>query len=87
MFTIYDRLPSNMRFVPTPTRPRFGGELFSVRNTQRQLMEISFFQSRNSSSTRIFTYYAMQLFEGDMARGSTYISGHSSRNHVWGVQR
>jgi len=83
-FTIYDRLPSNLRFVPIPQRGRGRGEWFRVQNTQRQLVEITFFQCQESSSTRTFTYHAMQLFEGDMANDTTYISNNNARNHIWG---
>jgi len=83
-FVIYDRLPSNLRFVPLRQGWR-SGEWFSVHNTQRQLVELRFFQSQQNSSVRTFSYYAVQLFEGDMANGTTYVTNNNSTNHIWGV--
>ena len=81
-FVIYDRLPSNLRFVPVRQTWQTE-EWFSVRNTQRQLIEVRFFQSRHNSTTRTFSYHAVQLFEGDMASGTAYITNNNRVNHVW----
>jgi len=87
LFTIYDRLPSNMRFVQAHNWRRRGGQHFSVRNVQRQLVEVSFWQSPSQPSTRIFNYHAMELFEANMAEGTTYISRRRVDNHIWGATR
>ena len=80
-FTIYDRLPSNLRHVSIrQTQPI--SNWFNVRNTQRQLMEINFHQRPNQNRSRTFTYYAMSLFEGDMSNDITYIL--SRNHHIWG---
>jgi len=85
-FTIYDRMPSNMRFVPMRHRVDQMGWA-TIRNTQRQLVEINFHQSDWNGLTRTFSYFMAPLFEGDMVRGSTYVSGHDPRNHIWGAAR
>jgi hypothetical protein len=84
-FTVYDRLPSNMRFVPTRTNPEQGW--LSVRNPQRQLMEISLFRSPGDRAQRTVSFHAMKLFDGDMLDGETLISNRSATNHVWGNAR
>ena len=83
-FVIYDRLPSNLRFVPVLGHTN---EYMPIRNTQQQLMEIRFWQSINGSRTRTLTYYAMQLFDGDMADGTTYIHGGSWNRRLWGATK
>jgi len=80
LFTINDRLPSNMRFVPIRSSHDAGW----ARNTQRQLVDVSFFQGVNHGRTRTISYHAMKLFEGDMADDITYISNQNPRNHIWG---
>jgi hypothetical protein len=87
-YTIYDRLPSNMRFVPLrrPFRDwRGAGNFFWVNHVQRQLVEVSFFVGQNDPLTRTVSYHAMILFDADMADGTTYISNMNPRNHVWGM--
>ena len=87
-FAIYDRLPSNMRFVPTRDNRCNLGRWFFVQNTQRQLMEIRFHRGINDrGGERTFTYYAMKLFDGDMATGTTYVSHNSRDGQVWGWSR
>jgi len=86
-FTIYDRLPSNMRFVPLRRRWERGEPRFFVHNTQRQLVEVSFFVGHNQPLTRTISYHAMQLFEADMASSTTYISNGNAENHLWGMTR
>jgi hypothetical protein len=82
-YTIYDRLPSNMRFVPL-RQDRQGGHHFSVRHVQGQLVEISFFVDQGTMS-RTLSYHAMELFEADMAGGTTFISNGCAHNHIWGM--
>lgn len=85
-YTIYDRLPSNMRFVRVPARElRQGGDHFSVRHVQRQLVEVSFFAGEGRPLTRTVSYFAMELFEADMADGVTFISNRDTQNHIWGM--
>jgi hypothetical protein len=82
-YTIYDRLPSNKRFVPLrPDSNR--SHFFHARNTQRQLVEVSFYNHRNDPINKTFSYYAMELFEADMAMGTAYISNNDTVNHLWG---
>jgi len=81
-FVIYDRLPSNLRFVPVQGHTN---QPMSVRNTQQQLMEIRFWHHERNLRTRTLTYYAMQLFDGDMADGTTYIHGGSWNSRLWGA--
>lgn len=86
-FTIYDRLPSNTRFVP---RRHFqpGRAFFSVRHTQRQLVELNFFNCPiDPQYTRTLSYNIMELFEADMADGVTYITNRRLDNHIWGSTR
>jgi len=86
-FTIYDRLPSNMRFVPLRRGSDwdwYWANRFFVRHTQRQLVEISFWADRDTLS-RTLIYHAMELFEADMAIGTTYISNGDAENHIWGM--
>ena len=85
-YTIYDRLPSNLRFVPSH-RTRQDGPWFFVHNTQRQLVEISFSSRDELGLNRRFSYYAVELFEADMAMGTTYISNGHMQEHVWGTTR
>jgi len=85
-YTVYDRLPSNMRFVPVQNRNNWrAGNHFWVRHVQRQLVEISFFVDQNQSLTRTVSYHAMMLFDADMADGTTFISNGCVQNHVWGM--
>ncbi|MDR0272513.1 MAG: hypothetical protein LBI27_04265, partial [Clostridiales bacterium] len=81
-FTIYDRLPSNLRYIQTRERFQNNQPWFSVRNTQRQLIQVHLSAGINQPNNRVITYRAMQLFEGDMADGVTFITNHS--NTVWG---
>ena len=82
-FTIYDRLPSNLRHVPIrQTSSATRDNWFSVRNTQRQLMEINFHHSPGQPNIRMFVHYAMRLFEGDMANDTSYILSRSQQ--IWG---
>jgi hypothetical protein len=83
-FTIYDRLPSNMRFIPRRTAIERGTPWFTVRHTQRQLVELTLFASPNQPLTRTLTYHAMQLFDADMAQGTTFITNRRTDNHIWG---
>ncbi|MCL2577468.1 MAG: Ig-like domain-containing protein [Defluviitaleaceae bacterium] len=83
-FVIYDRLPSNMRYMPMRRRTGNNAPFFFVRNTQRQLLELNFFLGHNQSRTRTLTYHAMELYEADMAPGITYVTSRSTDNHIWG---
>jgi len=85
-YTIYDRVPSNMRFVPLRQTLDWGNH-FSVRHIQRQLVEISFFNNRYQGGSRTVSYHVMELFEADMAPGTTYISNGCVHNHIWGATR
>jgi hypothetical protein len=86
VFTIYDRLPSNMRFVPT--QPRVSGQNWTwVTNPQRQLVEINFGRTHLCVGPRTVRYLAMKLFDADMCEGVTYVSNNSFENHVWGSSR
>jgi len=85
-FVIYDRIPGNMRFAPAQQRWQ-RGFFFSVRHTQRQLVEISFFSNHQSTSTRVFHYFVSPLFNGDMATGTTYVISRDANNPVWGMTR
>ncbi|MCL2373186.1 MAG: Ig-like domain-containing protein [Defluviitaleaceae bacterium] len=84
-FILYDRLPSNLRFVPM----RQANQDAFVHNTQRQLVEIHFSHIPNALAvrnvTRVITYYAIELFEGDMADGITIITNGRMDGHLWGV--
>ena len=82
-YMINDRLPSNLRFVPQNNRRDISNPFF-VRHVQRQLVEIGFSVGNGLPHTRTLTYYAMELFEADMAPGTTYVSNRSTTNHVWG---
>ena len=87
-FVIYDRLPSNLRFVPFHVQERGWANWFMVRNIQRQHVELSFFADRVAGGlTRRFTYFAIELFEADMEDGVTYVSNGRAENHVWGRTR
>ncbi|MCL2415540.1 MAG: hypothetical protein FWD01_01900, partial [Defluviitaleaceae bacterium] len=88
-FTINDRMPSNLRFVPLNQTRRGNPDepFFFVRNTQRQLIEISLHAGQNQPLNRTVTYYAMALFSGDMAQGTSYISNRRTDNHIWGRTR
>jgi len=84
-FVIYDRLPSNKRFVPMRQRHE-RCFWFSVNHMQRQLVQLNFrtcFCCNNSNRT--LTYYAMELFEADMDDGVTYVINH--RDNIWGTTR
>lgn len=84
-FTIYDRIPSNMRHVPLRRNHTPGQPWFSVRPIQRQLMEANLFLRRGDQNrTRVVYYHVMELFEGDMAPGTTYITNRRLDNHLWG---
>ena len=84
-FTIYNRLPSNMRFVPT--RRDWGRNWAFVSNPQQQLMEISFARTPNCFGSRTVSFHAMKLFDADMSEGVTYISNRNAQNHIWGSTR
>ena len=84
-FTIYNRLPSNMRFIPT--RRNWGRNWAFVSNPQRQLMEISFARTPYCFGSRTVSFHAMKLFDADMFEGVTYISNRNAQNHVWGSTR
>ena len=87
-YVIYDRLPSNLRFVPMHRQQRGFENWFFVRNTQRQLVELSFFaHERAGGLTRRFSYFALELFEADMEEGVTYISNSRTVGHIWGRTR
>ena len=83
-YTVYDRLPSNLRFVPLRQRGESGNHYF-VRHTQRQLVEVSFLLGGSQPLSRTVSYYAMELFDADMADGTTYVSNRFIRPHVWGM--
>jgi len=82
-YTIYDRVPSNMRLV---TMPRNWQEMNPaiVRHVQRQLVEVSFWVGHEDPFTRIVSYHAMELFAADMAVQTAYISNRQTQGHVWG---
>jgi hypothetical protein len=84
-FVIYDRLPSNMRFVPLRRTHETGSSpvFFRVRHTQRQLVEIHLFANRHQSIN--VYYHAMQLFDADMASGTSFITNRRAENHIWGA--
>ena len=85
-FTIHDRLPSNMRFVPvTPPHHQRDRMWSRARNTERQLVEIGFFAE--STSPRTVSYYAMKIFEAESEPGMTFISNGRAVNHIWGAIR
>ncbi|MCL2198175.1 MAG: Ig-like domain-containing protein [Defluviitaleaceae bacterium] len=85
-FTIYDRLPSNKRFIPSrhfhTARP-----WYSVNHTQRQLIQLTLHANPNAPLTRTLHYYALSLYDADMAEGTTYITNHNLENHIWGSTR
>jgi len=84
MFTIYDRLPSNMRFVPL-RNDDIRNQGFA-RNIQRQLVEIRFFHDpEHNPQQRVLVYHAMELFEAEMANDTTFITNHRTENHLWGM--
>ncbi|MCL1883598.1 MAG: Ig-like domain-containing protein [Defluviitaleaceae bacterium] len=83
-FVIYDRLPSNLRFVPRRQRFEPRTPWFSVHNTQRQLVELHLFANHTDPLTRTLTYHAMELFDAEMSDGTTYITNHRLDNHIWG---
>jgi hypothetical protein len=80
-YTIYDRLPSNMRFVPFRHTNHNHG---FARNTQRQLVELNFWDL-NPHLPRTLVYHAMELYEADMSPGTTYITNFSQT--AWGSTR
>ena len=82
-YTIYERVPSNMRLVTMPRRWDATNRFF-VRHVQRQLVEVSFFVGQGDSLTRTVSYYAMELFAADMAVGTAYVSNRQAQGHVWG---
>jgi len=82
-FTIYDRLPSNMRFVSQEQTRR--GNNFWVNHIEQQLVEISFWQGEGRSLHRTINYYAMELFEANMVLDTTLISNGCTENHLWGT--
>jgi len=82
-YTIYDRVPSNMRLVTMPRRWDASNR-FHVRHVQRQLVEVSFFVGPYDPLLRTVSYYVMELFEADMAVGTAYISNRQAHGHVWG---
>ncbi|MCL1863077.1 MAG: hypothetical protein FWF78_05890, partial [Defluviitaleaceae bacterium] len=83
-FTIYDRLPSNMRFVPSRhflrTRP-----WYSVSHMGRQLVQLNIHAGHHTVTplARTIYYYAITLYDADMADGTTYITN----QHIWGSTR
>jgi hypothetical protein len=88
-FTVHDRLPSNLRFVPHNIQ-QTGPERFFVRHVQRQLVEISFFvppQRSDGLTSRRVTYHAMELFEADMSEGATFVTNSIAERHLWGRTR
>ena len=88
MFTIYDRLPSNMRFVPRHQDWDWSRNRWAhITNPQRQLMEITFFRDHDCVGPRRIVYHAMKLFDADMCYGVTYISSRFADNHIWGRSR
>ncbi|MCL2603302.1 MAG: Ig-like domain-containing protein [Defluviitaleaceae bacterium] len=84
-FTVYDRIPSNMRFAPVQQRWQQGTPSFTVWHTQRQLVEMGFVEGHRGSTTRTMFYYVSPLFEGDMAEGTTYIINRNANNPIWGM--
>jgi hypothetical protein len=82
-FVIYDRVPSNMRYMPLRRRDS-NAPFFSVHNTQRQLVELNFFVGENSPLSRTLTYHTTELFEADMSPGVTHIVSRRTDNPVWG---
>jgi hypothetical protein len=56
-----------------------------ARHVQRQLVEVSFFVPRGSVQSGLVSYHAMQLFEADMAAGTSYITNNRTQNHMWGT--
>jgi hypothetical protein len=88
-FTIHDRLPGNLRYVPFRQGGHWhpGESFFSARHVQRQLVELTFFRGQNAPQTRSLRYYAMKLFDGDMAAGTTYVSNRRVDGHIWGMTR
>ncbi|MCL1995864.1 MAG: Ig-like domain-containing protein [Defluviitaleaceae bacterium] len=89
-FSIHDRMPSNMRHIPmNPSgwQGRAWNNWYSVNNTQRQLIEITFFQDTTHARTRTFSYYSMELFQATTASDITVVSNQNPENHIWGAIR
>ncbi|MCL1845988.1 MAG: Ig-like domain-containing protein [Defluviitaleaceae bacterium] len=87
-FMIYDRMPSNTRFVPLRRRHVAGQPWFFANNTQRQLVEIHFWQRQDQPRTRTVYYHVMELFDGDFAPGVTYVTNFRPEpDHLWGSTR
>ncbi|MCL2528437.1 MAG: Ig-like domain-containing protein [Defluviitaleaceae bacterium] len=82
-YTVYDRVPSNMRIITLPRRWD-DVDRFFVRHVQRQLVEVSFAVGQGEPFTRTVSYFAMELFEADMAVGAAYVSNRQAQGHVWG---
>ncbi|MCL2422126.1 MAG: hypothetical protein FWD03_09740, partial [Defluviitaleaceae bacterium] len=85
-YTIHDRLPSNLRFLPMRRLNDWERDWFNhfwITNPQRQLVEIRFWADRDRLD-RTFSYHALELFEADMAPGTAYISNGDAEDHVWG---
>jgi hypothetical protein len=86
-FTVYDRIPSNMRFLPMQRQWQQGMFFFSVHPVQRQLVELDFFSAANGPRIRNVYYYVTPLFDGDMAAGTTYVANRWGHNPLWGMTR
>ncbi|MCL2202978.1 MAG: Ig-like domain-containing protein [Defluviitaleaceae bacterium] len=84
-FTVYDRMPSNTRFVPLHRPWRPGAPFFSVHHVQRQLVELTFFSTARNPRTRTLHYYIMPLFDGDMAPATAYIVSRHGDSPRWGM--
>jgi len=83
-FVIYDRVPSNMRFMSA--RHPLGGRhaWTNVRHIQRQLVEIRFCLCSYCAYSRTVSYYANKLFDADMADGVAYVTNGRVWGHSWG---
>jgi len=84
-YTIYDRLPSNMRYVPTRT-----GYLdtwgFS-RNIERQLVSVNFFYDTKKGRNLSLGYSAMKVYEAHAELGAAYIGQSYIDGGIWGFSQ
>ena len=82
-FTIHDRLPSNMRFLPS-RRNWNSSSRHHASHVQGQLVDIGFWVDPEGPFSLRVGYYAMSLFEAEMMLSAAYVTNWSIDGHIWG---
>jgi hypothetical protein len=75
MYQIYDRLPSNLRYVPSPR----------AYNTERQLVELWFFYDPAKGQRVVLSYDAMKVFDAESVMGQAFVMSGHAQGSLWGA--